>query len=170
MFDSAPGAVDSYFSRTASSANAPRVELGIKVRNTAPKSEPRAVPTCRLDGVGLASIRRSKEGDRNCQITKAIVGSHSYHISNDEEVNGIVRTIEAIGAFARDHRPGRYEVIEHYPDPLRDSVESSRTWGEVIHHPDGKVAIRITAIPDPTPFVTPFRSFSSRSGQGDWRV
>jgi hypothetical protein len=70
-------------------------------------------------------------------------GKRSYHISNEAHVGGIVQTIDAIGAFARDHGPGCYVVNQHFPDPLHDSVELSKAWGKAIHHPDGKVVIHI---------------------------
>src|ERR1700733_14056876 len=91
--------------------------------------------------VSTISVLRQKVNPTN--------GSHSFHISNDAHIDGVVQTIEAIGAFARDHGPGRYVVNEHYPNPLHDSFNSSKVWGEVIHHLDGKIAIRIAPTPDP---------------------
>jgi len=69
--------------------------------------------------------------------------NRSYHVSNEAGAGGIVQTVDAIGAFARDHGPGCYVVDEHFPNPLDDSVDSSRVWGKVIHHLDGKVVIYV---------------------------
>jgi hypothetical protein len=82
-------------------------------------------------------------GRRERQWRNVLNESQSYHISNESDTRGIVRTIAALTAFACEHPPGRYAVDVHYPGPSRDSIDSSRAWGTAIHHLDGKVAIHI---------------------------
>jgi hypothetical protein len=123
--------------------------MEINVRSTTPNGGTKAIPAFRLDDLRSASVRPNAAGLLNRRKVNPTNGSHSFHISNDAHIDGVVQTIEAIGAFARDHGPGRYVVNEHYPDPLQDSFNSSKVWGEVIHHLDGKIAIRIAPTPDP---------------------
>jgi hypothetical protein len=110
-----------------------------------------AVPTFRPNGVGLAFGRVTELGAKTLQKALYENSIHLYCISNHVEVTGVVHTVEAIATFARDHEPGRYVVIEHYPDVLHDSIALSRAWGEAIHHLDGKVAIRIAPSADSPP-------------------
>jgi hypothetical protein len=69
--------------------------------------------------------------------------NHSYHIHNEAGGGGVVQTVEAIGAFARDHGPGAYVVDVLSPDSLPGSHVLASAWGKVIHHLDGKVVIYI---------------------------
>ena len=77
----------------------------------------------------------------------AVNEKRSYHISSEAAPGGIVETVEAIGTFARDHCPGLYAIDVHFADLVRGS-DSSRAWGKVIHHLDGKVVIHIHPIFD----------------------
>jgi hypothetical protein len=71
---------------------------------------------------------------------------YCYHVFNEASADGFVPTIDAIGAFVREHGPGCYSVDVHFRHILPGSVISSRAWGKVIHHLGGKVAIQIDQI------------------------
>jgi hypothetical protein len=109
----------------------------------------KAVPIRQRHGVGVASIWPPLGGSMSHRSRDVISENRSYHISNEAGGGGIVQTVEAIGAFARDHGPGCYAVDVHFPDLFDDSVDSSKAWGKVIHHLDGKVAIHIHPISNP---------------------
>lgn len=72
----------------------------------------------------------------------------SYYISYPDG-GGFVCTVEEIAAFALNRGPGSYAVDLHRPDLFDGSLDSSTAWGQVIHHPDGKIAIHIHPISDP---------------------
>jgi hypothetical protein len=85
------------------------------------------------------SIRRGED---------VVNAGRSYHISYPGG-SGSVRTVEAIAAFARDHGSGSYSVDVDRPDLFDGSPDFSKSWGEVIHHRDGKIAIHIHPISEP---------------------
>jgi hypothetical protein len=120
-----------------------------KMLSTTARTETKAVPTFQRHGVGVASIRPPMGGSMNRRSRDVVNENRSYHISNEAGCGGIVQTVGAIGAFARDHGPGCYAVDVHFPDLFDDSVDSSKAWGKVIHHLDGKVAIHIHPISNP---------------------
>lgn len=63
---------------------------------------------------------------------------------------GPLDSIEWLEAFSRDNGPGRYDVDEHSLDLLPETKVSSKAWGKMIHHHDGKVIIHIYSTVDPT--------------------
>jgi hypothetical protein len=90
--------------------------------------------------MGISTNLRSKDiVNENC----------AYHVSNATGRGGIVQTVEAFGTFAGDHGPGCYAIDIHFADLYDDSVDSSKAWGTVIHHLDGKVTIHIHSNVDP---------------------
>jgi hypothetical protein len=109
----------------------------------------KAVPTFQRHGVGVTSTMPPVGGSMIRRSRDVVNENRSYHISNAAGGSGIVQTVEAIGAFARDQGPGCYAVDVHFPDLIDVSVDSFKAWGKVIHHLDGKVAIHIHPISDP---------------------
>jgi hypothetical protein len=107
-----------------------------------------SVPTFQRhnDDVAFITPPRGCSMRRNEDVVNA---GRSYHISHEAGSGEIVRTVEAIGAFARDHGPGCYVVDVHFPDLVDGCVEWSKAWGKVIHHRDGKIVIHIHPVLDP---------------------
>jgi hypothetical protein len=68
--------------------------------------------------------------------------SHVYRVSKSPDVGEVVDSIPAVEAFAREHGPGRYHVDEHASDPFPGSKTTARAWGDVIHQPDGRIALK----------------------------
>jgi hypothetical protein len=71
---------------------------------------------------------------------------HVCRISKGPGVGEILDSIDSLETFARNHRPGRYDVDEHSFDPFSGTKISARAWGKVIHHQDGQVIL------DPIPW------------------
>ncbi len=118
------------------------------MRSTAPNAGTKAIPTFQLDGARIASAGRAILGPRDGRSKTDGTTDRSYHISNQADADGIVQTVAAIGAFAREHGPGCYSVDVRFRHLFPGCIDSSRAWGKVIHHPDGKIAIRIHPIVD----------------------
>jgi hypothetical protein len=60
-----------------------------------------------------------------------------FRISRDGVIED-AGTIEASIAIVRNQKPGRYRVDEIRADPF-SSGHTSRGWGSLIRHPDGRV-------------------------------
>jgi hypothetical protein len=56
--------------------------------------------------------------------------THVYGISKGPEFGDILHSIESLEAFARNHRPGRYDVDEHSLDPFPGTTVSARAGGQ----------------------------------------
>jgi hypothetical protein len=68
--------------------------------------------------------------------------THIYRISKGPDIGDILDSIESLEAFARNHRPGRYDVDEHSLDPFPGTKVSARAWGAVIHQPNGRIEVK----------------------------
>ena len=113
------------------------------MRNAAPGTETNFARTVQRDGRHLPAKGTPKRGPAAVPSKEFVNANYSYHVFNEASADGIVQTVDAIGAFAREHGPGCYSVDVSFRHPLPGSVNVTRAWGNVIHRPGGKVAIHI---------------------------
>ena len=63
-----------------------------------------------------------------------------FRVSHRVEGIGDADTIEGARGIVRDQPPGRYDVDDIRADPF-SSGHTSRGWGRLIRHPDGRVSV-----------------------------
>jgi hypothetical protein len=61
-----------------------------------------------------------------------------FRVSNNGEGIDDADTIEGARALVRGQEPGRYDVAEIRAEPF-PSGHTSRSWGRIIRHTDGRV-------------------------------
>ncbi len=61
-----------------------------------------------------------------------------YRVSRQGEGIDDAETIEGARGIVRGRRPGRYDMVEIRTEPF-PSGHTSRSWGRMMRHPDGRV-------------------------------
>jgi hypothetical protein len=60
-------------------------------------------------------------------------------MSKGPNIGHMLDSVEALTVFAREHGPGQYDVDVHSLEPFPGSNVSAKSWGKVIHQPDGRI-------------------------------
>src|SRR4051812_47650375 len=81
----------------------------------------------------------------------------AFQIARGGELVAIVHSIEALMGEARRLRPGLYDVTEFFAESTEGRPRTSRAWGAVVHHEDGRVVADPIDYSDKLTCAGPFR-------------